>query len=123
MTHRGRIPHSTNPAALPLDIAGALSARYRTFHDEHASAAATPDDVFAALDDAEVVMERRHWHLEVFSVSDDAAGRWIQLGMSGAAEHMITVRLEAGASADRAMAAVSSWLTDPAHESRVVNAF
>jgi hypothetical protein len=52
--------------------------------------------------------------VEVFSVSDHADYRWVQVGLDAPDDHhMLTLRLESGAGPQSALSALSSWLHDP----------
>lgn len=56
-----------------------------------------PDELFAELDNMEIAAGECRWRIEVFSISDQEGQRWIQLGVRGTTEHMITLRLQPGA--------------------------
>jgi hypothetical protein len=74
-----------------------------------------PQGLFDALDGRELSTPGHRWHVEVFSVSDQAQHRWIQLGLnSGDRPHMLTLRMEPGAGVQHAVMALTSWLGDPA---------
>jgi len=68
---------------------------------------------FDALDGRDLCVSGHCWHMEVFSVSDERQHRWIQLGLSGDQTFMLTLRLNAGASDEPAIEALSSWLGKP----------
>lgn len=69
--------------------------------------------VFDALDGRDLYVSGHSWRMEVFSVSDEAQHRWVQLGLSGEETFMLTLRLNAGASEEPAIEALSSWLGKP----------
>jgi hypothetical protein len=69
--------------------------------------------MFDALDGRDLYVSGHHWHMEVFSVSDEAQHRWVQLGLSGDQTFMLTLRLNAGAGEEPAIEALSSWLGRP----------
>jgi hypothetical protein len=69
--------------------------------------------VFDALDGHDLYVSGHSWRMEVFSVSDEAQHRWVQLGLSGDQTFMLTLRLNAGAGEQPAIEALSSWLGRP----------
>ncbi len=71
--------------------------------------------VFDALDGSNLSVSGHQWLVEVFSVSVQAQQRWVQVGLSGDHHFMLTLRLNAGAGAQPALEALSSWL---GHSSR-----
>ncbi len=68
---------------------------------------------FEQLDGRDLVVSHRHWRVQVFSVSDHADNRWVQLGIDGPERRMLTLRLPAEAGPQTAISAISSWLHDP----------
>lgn len=78
-----------------------------------------PDELFRALDHAELRAADSRWNLEVFSILDDtrAGVRWVQVGIDGPVKQMATLRLEAEDGVPEVVSALSSWLDgadDPA---------
>jgi len=73
------------------------------------------DKLFAALDGCEVRTFGCRFDLEVYSVTDQSTGRWVQLGLRGAREHMVTLRLPIQSGLSEATTALSEWLADPFH--------
>lgn len=73
------------------------------------------DRLFAALDGSEVQTSGCRYDLEVYSVTDQATGRWVQLGLRGTQEHLVTLRLPIESGLSEATTALSRWLSDPAH--------
>jgi hypothetical protein len=72
--------------------------------------------LFAALEASHALVGDRRLSLKVYSVTDDATCRWVQLGLVGAYDqYLVTfaIRPESGV-ADVALA-LSSWFSDPAH--------
>jgi hypothetical protein len=72
-----------------------------------------PGRLFEALDGRELSISGHNWQVEVYSVSDLAPHRWIQLAVKGDQPHMLTLRLEQSAGAQDAVMALSTWLGDP----------
>ena len=84
----------------------------------------TTDGVFIALDGRDIDISGHHWAVEVYSVTDQPGGRWLQLGLKGddhSQEHLLTLRLPAGSSVEVAARALSSWLIDPTHVTEIVH--
>src|SRR5262245_40898275 len=81
----------------------------------------TPDDVCALLNDAVVTVAGQPWQVEVYSVSDLRNARWVQLGVTGASHHLLTLRLAEDAGADDALMAVAAWLENPANAPAVLS--
>ena len=79
--------------------------------------------VFEVLDGKVFFVSRRHWSVDVFSVSDQADHRWVQVCVrDGADRHMLTIRLEPGAGSRGAISAIASWLHAPQERaSQVLN--
>jgi hypothetical protein len=69
--------------------------------------------VFDVLDGSALSISGHQWLVEVFSVSDQAPHRWVQVGVTGDQNYMVTLRLNAGAGAQRALDALSTWLDGP----------
>jgi hypothetical protein len=72
-----------------------------------------PQHIFDALDGRDLSVSRRQWRLKVFSVSDHDDHRWVQVGLEGPGHYMLTLRLDADAGPQSAIAALSSWLDHP----------
>jgi len=82
----------------------------------------TPGELFAALDGRELNPGSDRFLIEVFSVSDQAGQRWVQLALEGAeSRRLLTVRLKTGDSAQHVLLLLSSWLRDPAGTTEVFN--
>ncbi|MEO7190118.1 MAG: hypothetical protein ABI051_03610 [Vicinamibacterales bacterium] len=76
--------------------------------------------LFTALDGSEVRTSGRRFDLEVYSVTDQQTGRWVQLGLRGLHEHLITLRLPQQSGLQEAAVALSAWLSDPAHVDEIL---
>src|SRR5262249_4901144 len=72
--------------------------------------AESPQEIFEALDELEVSAGGREWRLEVFGVVTDEAATWVQLRLSGCAEHMLTLKLRPADTAQDAIATIVAWL-------------
>jgi len=68
------------------------------------------DDVFAALDGLETVVDGRSCQLEVYSVFDRAGVRWVQLGVSGELTRVVTLQVRASDSAAAVRGEVETWI-------------
>jgi hypothetical protein len=73
------------------------------------------DKLFAALDGSEIRSFGCRFDLEVYSVTDQSSGRWVQLGLRGTHEHLVTLRLPCESGILEATNALSEWLSDPVH--------
>jgi hypothetical protein len=51
------------------------------------------DSLFAALDGSRLRLANDEFEVEVYSITDQVAGRWVQLGFRNSDEHFITLRL------------------------------
>ncbi len=72
-----------------------------------------PQSVFELVDGPDLLVSGQRWRAEVFSVSDGAGYRWVQMGLDGPDHYMLTLRLESGAGPQSVISALSSWLHDP----------
>ena len=106
-------------------------AKYLEFDfDPHGRLAPQParkksiDGVFTGLDGRDISISGHHWAVEVYSVTDQPGGRWLQLGLKGDDEeqdHLLTLRLPSGSGVDVAARALSSWLADPTQMAEIVH--
>lgn len=71
------------------------------------------DRLFAALDGSEVRALGERFDLEVYSVTDQTTGRWLQMGLRGAHDHLITLCLPPESGIAEATQALSRWLANP----------
>ena len=62
---------------LPVNLSRLFS------HGQGASAVRAADRLFAALDGCEIRTFGLRFDLEVFSVTDQSTGRWLQIGLKG----------------------------------------
>ena len=69
--------------------------------------------LFEALDGREVLSQGNRWRVEVFSISDQAEHRWIELAVRGRQEHLLTLRMPPQTGAQHTLSALISWLGDP----------
>ena len=122
MAYRNRPLPTWDPLGfrtIPAHLVTRQSEAYRSFL---AAPVSTADDLYQALDGADVLLDGKSWHVDVFSVVDESDARWVQLELIGPQEHLITLRLDRGAPSRNVLACVSTWLADPALEPRVVSA-
>ena len=82
----------------------------------------TADALFWELDGSELDASGRQWTVEVYSVTDQPSGRWLQLGLKGAQDHLLTLRLPNDGGTDEAARALAAWLADPDHTPDVPDA-
>jgi len=75
----------------------------------------TADRLFAALDGSEVRTLGHRFDLEVYSVTDQSSGRWLQMGLRGLHDHLLTLCLPPKSGIAEATQALSQWLANPAH--------
>lgn len=82
----------------------------------------TPEELFAALDGVTISSAKGTCTIEVFSVSDEAGRRWLQLALEGSGHRRhLTLRLKTGDTAQHAVHKLSSWLSNPAASDDVIN--
>jgi hypothetical protein len=101
-------------AGIKLDVSPVAVLPYRSRVDRKT------DRLFAALDGSEVRTFGLCFNLEVYSVTDQSTGRWVQLGLRGAHEHLVTLRLPRQSGLREAAIALSEWLADPTHVGEVL---
>jgi hypothetical protein len=75
----------------------------------------TADRLFAALDGSEVRTLGHRFDLEVYSVTDQSSGRWLQMGLRGHHDHLVTLCLPPRSGIAEATQALSQWLANPSH--------
>jgi hypothetical protein len=88
---------------------------------DDAHKAESPEEIFDALDGAEIWKAGRDWHLEVFSVLIERTVAWVQLRVSGDSEHTLTLKLPRHEAAAEALTILSTWLIDRAESPHVLN--
>ncbi len=71
------------------------------------------DVQFSTLDGREIIVLGRRWRVEVYSLWDLHACRYVQLALQGEPTYMLTVQLAAGHGAADLVAALVRWLTNP----------
>jgi hypothetical protein len=101
-------------AGLRVDLAPSHLLAYRSGAERKTAR------LFAALDGSEVRTSGHRFYVEVYSVTDQSTGRWVQLGLRGAHEHLITLRLPKQSGLQEATSALSEWLTDPTHVAEIL---
>lgn len=72
-----------------------------------------PDQLFSALDGAQLSVDGSAWRVEVFGVIDEPDRRWLQVALDGAERSIVTVRLDHSASAGQVVEQLSTWIHDP----------
>jgi hypothetical protein len=80
-----------------------------------------PERLFAALDGRDVTVSGHRWQVGVYSVTDEAGRRWVQLTLNGRPHYMVTLKLAIGDGVGHAVLALSSWLANPSENSDVLN--
>jgi hypothetical protein len=68
------------------------------------------DEMFAALDGLETVVDDQPYQLEIFSVYDRAGIRWVQLAVAGAATRIVTLQVRVTDSAGAVRGEVEDWI-------------
>jgi hypothetical protein len=89
---------------------------------QHLDRGRKTDTLFAALDGSRIRRSGKELEVEVYSITNQTAGRWIQLGLRGTETEFITLRLPRQAGFQQASAALLMWLADPSHLSGAVEA-
>ena len=64
------------------------------------------DTLFAAIDGRSISLCGHVYQLEVYGVTEASGARWLQLGLHGDGERLLTLRLPLGANVSRAMHAL-----------------
>jgi hypothetical protein len=101
-------------SGLRVDVSQSPLLSYRT------GAQRKTERLFAALDGSEVLASGRRFDLEVYSVTDQPTGRWVQLGLKGLHDHLVTLRLPRQSGLREATTALSEWLADPSHVAEIL---
>lgn len=82
----------------------------------------TPDQLFSMLDGRTLVTSAGQFTIEVFGVLHEAGCQWAQIALTGPGlRRMLTVRVKPGASVQRAILMLSSWLAFPADYQDIVH--
>jgi hypothetical protein len=82
----------------------------------------TPSDsLFSQLDGRIVRVGSAGWRVEVFSVWIEEV-RWLQIGLKGPSEHMLTLRVPLAATAVDILDEVDTWLRTPSEVLRASDA-
>jgi predicted secreted hydrolase len=71
------------------------------------------EQLFVALDGRDLHVSGEAWHLEVYSVCEQAGRRWIQLAIDGPQHYMLTLALATGSGVSQAVRTLSGWLARP----------
>jgi hypothetical protein len=72
------------------------------------------DDLVHRLEGSRVSNERGSWSITVYCVYTVADQRWLQLGLIGARDYAVTLRMSPAAEATEARNAIAEWLRHPA---------
>lgn len=70
------------------------------------------DDLFAALDGRELLVDGDSWHIVVYSIRDLKGRRFVQCGAGGVASLTVTLRLSLQDGAHEALLQLKSWLAN-----------
>jgi len=74
------------------------------------------------LDGSRVSNDRESWSITVYSVQTLDDHRWLQLGLIGARDYSVTLRIPLAAQVTDARSAIAEWLRDPNYrESDIVS--
>lgn len=82
------------------------------------------ESLLASLDGREISIRSDSWRIEPYGVWDARGRRWIQLALRALEadrDHVLTLKLVAGASAQHALLALTSWLADPSTGPDILN--
>jgi hypothetical protein len=86
----------------------------------HVSRQTAAERLFAALDGRDLMIQGEAWHLEVYSVCEEAGRRWIQMAVDGPRRHMVTLALATRAGVKQTVQALSQWLEEPSETHLIV---
>jgi len=93
-----------------LDVYGESAPRERDETTTTPGGSLSPERLFRALDGRWITACGERWRTEVYSVSYEEGWRWIQVGLYGAREHMLTLRTSRTDGIRQLILALSSWL-------------
>jgi hypothetical protein len=71
------------------------------------------DDLVRRLDGSRVSTELGSWAITVYCVYTIAGHRWLQLGLTGGRDYVVTLRIPLTAEAPDARRVLIEWLRDP----------
>ena len=72
------------------------------------------NDLFDALDGHYVSLGALTWRIEISGIFEQEGANWVQLTLQGAHPHSVAVRITPFDTAAEVVAALLSWLSDPA---------
>jgi hypothetical protein len=81
----------------------------------------SPQTLLERLDGIPVTSLHQTWHTEVYSVSDEAGWRWVQLGLRGTPSYSLIVRTVATEGVEQVLAALKRWLAKPSATERILD--
>ena len=67
--------------------------------------------LFRGLDGCWIAVAGDRWRAEVYGVIQEGGWRWVQLGLHGAREHMITLRTLPSSGVGQLILVLSGWLS------------
>ena len=81
-----------------------------------------PDSFFGSLDGRTVRCGGRSWRIVVFSVSEGAGHRWVQLALRGASDYALALRLNGDEGVGQVMRLVTNWLASGIDNPNIIRA-
>jgi hypothetical protein len=66
--------------------------------------------LFRALDGRWLTVSGDRWRAEVYGVTQEGGWRWVQVGLHGARDHMITIRTVPTSGTSQVILALTAWL-------------
>src|SRR5579862_4784718 len=83
-----------------------------TLDAENLFGTVAPDSFFDALDGRVVRCGSRSWRVIVFSVSEGAGHRWVQLALRGSCDYALALRLNGDEGVGQVIRLVKNWLAN-----------
>ena len=73
-------------------------------------AALNAERLFQALDGRWLSVSGEYWRAEVYGILQEGGWRWVQVGLHGAREHMLTLRMVPASGIGQLVLALTAWL-------------
>jgi hypothetical protein len=81
----------------------------------------TPQGLLERIDGIPVTTSGQTWQVEVYSVSDEAGWRWVQLGLRGNPSYSLIVRTIPTEGIEHVLEALTKWLAKPSATERILD--
>ena len=99
------------PAAPPvLDSRGDSPAGLNDAAGTTVESDLSAERLFRALDGRWIAVSGNRWRAEVYGVLQEGGWRWVQVGLHGARDHMLTLRTTQTSGISQLLLALTAWL-------------